>query len=55
MGNLKMTWNREYGRLVCHWVEFGQQGGPLKAGNVRGSADLTPRTPAPPSEGARRL
>jgi len=28
MRTLKMTWNRERGRLVCHWVESGDREAP---------------------------
>lgn len=41
MGTLKMTWSREKGLLVCHWVDFGQQRGLLNLANVPPSAVLT--------------
>jgi len=49
MGTLKMTWNREKGLLVCHWVDFGQRR-PLSPANVPASAVLTREPPGPTSD-----
>jgi len=44
MRNLEMSWNREKGRLVCHWVYSRQQRPPLNAASVPGSAIVTVRS-----------
>jgi hypothetical protein len=29
MRTLKMIWNKENGRLICHWIDFVRQPGQL--------------------------